>query len=96
MKKQVGLLWYRVDEKFVDVIVKRYYEATGDQSIKVVRDGKEIKYSELVEGDWYDQLTLLISSQVSGGFRRGLELAGTDLHWIYYEKGLVAGEELQA
>lgn len=49
--EETGRICYGIelDEKFVDVIVKRYYEATGDQSIKVVRDGKEIKYSELVE-----------------------------------------------
>ena len=49
--EETGRICYGIelDEKFVDVIVKRYYEATGDQSIKVVRDGMEIKYSELVE-----------------------------------------------
>ena len=49
--EETGRICYGIelDEKFVDVIVKRYFEATGDQSIKVMRDGKEINYSELVE-----------------------------------------------
>lgn len=49
--EETGRICYGIelDEKFVDVIVKRYFEATGDQSIKVMRDGKEIKYADLVE-----------------------------------------------
>lgn len=49
--EETGRICYGIelDEKFVDVIVKRYFEATGDQSIKVMRNGKEINYSELVE-----------------------------------------------
>ena len=49
--EETGRICYGIelDEKFVDVIVKRYYEATGDQSIKVVRDGKEYRYSDLTE-----------------------------------------------
>ena len=49
--EETGRICYGIelDEKFVDVIVKRYFEATGDQAIKVVRDGKEINFSGLVE-----------------------------------------------
>lgn len=38
-----------LDEKFVDVIVKRYYNLTGDDTIKVIRDGKEINFKEISE-----------------------------------------------
>ena len=49
--EETGRICYGIelDEKFVDVIVKRYYEATEDQAIKVVRDGKEYRYSDLTE-----------------------------------------------
>ena len=49
--EETGRICYGIelDEKFVDVLVKRYYEVTGDQSIKVVRDGKEYRYSDLTE-----------------------------------------------
>ena len=40
-----------LDEKFCDVIVKRYIEQVGtDQSVSVLRDGKECKYSEVCDG----------------------------------------------
>ena len=40
-----------LDEKFCDVIVKRYIEQVGtDQSVSVLRDGKERKYSEVCDG----------------------------------------------
>lgn len=37
-----------LDEKFVDVIVKRYIEQKGtEDGIKVLRDGKELPFSEV-------------------------------------------------
>ena len=37
-----------LDEKFCDVIVNRYIEQVGsDEKVKVIRDGKEYKYSEV-------------------------------------------------
>lgn len=37
-----------LDEKFCDVIVKRYIEQVGSaENVSVVRDGKTIAYSEL-------------------------------------------------
>ena len=39
-----------LDEKFCDVIVRRYIEQVGtDEKVSVLRDGKEYKYSELEE-----------------------------------------------
>lgn len=39
-----------LDEKFCDVIVRRYIEQVGtDEQVSVLRDGKEYKYSELEE-----------------------------------------------
>ena len=39
-----------LDEKFCDVIVRRYIEQVGtDEMVSVLRDGKEYKYSELEE-----------------------------------------------
>lgn len=41
-----------LDEKFCDVIVKRYIEQVGsDEKVSVLRDGKEYKYSEVVPHD---------------------------------------------
>jgi len=43
-------LTIELDEKFCDVIVKRYIEQAGsDDGVYVVRDGKKIPYSELVK-----------------------------------------------
>lgn len=41
-----------LDEKFVDVIVKRYIDQVGtDKDVVLIRDGKEYKYSELEVDD---------------------------------------------
>lgn len=48
--EQKGRICYGIelDEKFVDVIVKRYIEQVGSaDGVKVIRDGKEIPYSEV-------------------------------------------------
>ena len=43
-------LTIELDEKFCDVIVKRYIEQAGsDDGVYVVRDGKKIPYLELVK-----------------------------------------------
>ena len=43
-------LTIELDEKFCDVIVKRYIEQVGsDDGVYVVRDGRKIPYSELVK-----------------------------------------------
>lgn len=40
-----------LDEKFCDVIVRRYIEQVGsDENISVLRDGKEYKFSEVCHG----------------------------------------------
>ena len=53
--EETGRICYGIelDEKFVDVIVRRYIEASGDSAgVSVLRDGKQIPYTELVrEGD---------------------------------------------
>ena len=37
-----------LDEKFVDVIVKRYIEQKGtEDGVKVLRDGKELPFSDV-------------------------------------------------
>lgn len=36
-----------LDEKFVDVIVKRYVEACGTDGVFVERDGKQISYAQI-------------------------------------------------
>lgn len=42
-----------LDEKYCDVIVKRYIEQVGsDQDASVERDGKRIPYSELIKSDY--------------------------------------------
>lgn len=39
-----------LDEKFCDVIVKRYIEQVGmNENVKLIRDGKEYSYKEVVE-----------------------------------------------
>lgn len=41
-----------LDEKFVDVIVNRYIELVGtNENVKVLRDGKEYIYSEVVNDE---------------------------------------------
>lgn len=41
-----------LDEKFCDVIVRRYIEQVGsDKDVSVLRDGKEYKFSEVCHGD---------------------------------------------
>lgn len=41
-----------LDEKFCDVIVRRYIEQVGtDEEVSVLRDGKEYKYSEVAPRD---------------------------------------------
>lgn len=48
--EQTGRICYGIelDEKFVDVIVKRYMEATGNTTVTVVRDGQTLTYDEAV------------------------------------------------
>lgn len=45
---QTGRICYGIelDEKFVDVIVKRYMEATGNSDVKVLRNSQTISYDE--------------------------------------------------
>ena len=41
-----------LDEKFCDVIVRRYIEQVGtDEKVSVLRDSKEYKYSEVAPHD---------------------------------------------
>jgi len=49
---QTGRVCYGIelDEKFVDVIVKRFIEATESKDISVIRDGKEMMYDQIVNG----------------------------------------------
>lgn len=49
--EETGRICYGVelDEKFVDVIVWRYMEATGKTDVSVIRDGKKIPVSEIKE-----------------------------------------------
>lgn len=49
-----------LDEKYADVIVHRYMEFVGSaEDVYVIRDGKKIKYSELMkEGDTHDAVDL--------------------------------------
>ncbi|WP_099870641.1 site-specific DNA-methyltransferase [Streptococcus suis] len=48
---QTGRVCYGIelDEKFVDVIVKRYMEATDNTDVTVVREGQSISYEEAVK-----------------------------------------------
>ena len=49
--EETGRICYGIelDEKFVDVIVRRYIEVSGDSAgVSVLRDGKQIPYAELV------------------------------------------------
>ena len=45
---QTGRICYGIelDEKFVDVIVKRYMEATGNSDVTVLRNSQTISYDE--------------------------------------------------
>ena len=47
--EETGRICYGIelDEKFVDVIVWRYMEATGKDDVFVIRDGKKIPVSEI-------------------------------------------------
>ena len=49
-----------LDEKYADVIVHRYMEFVGSaEDVYVIRDGKKIKYSELMkEADTHDAVDL--------------------------------------
>ncbi len=41
-----------IDEKYADVIVKRYIEQIGnDENVYLVRNGEKIKYSDIRKGD---------------------------------------------
>ena len=41
-----------LDEKFVDVIVKRYIEQVGtSENVTLIRDGKTLKYEDVVTAD---------------------------------------------
>ena len=41
-----------LDEKFVDVIVNRFIELFGsDKDVRLLRNGKEYKYSEVVKDE---------------------------------------------
>ncbi len=45
---QTGRVCYGIelDEKFVDVIVKRYIESTGNENVTVLRDGQTLTFDE--------------------------------------------------
>ena len=45
---QTGRVCYGIelDEKFVDVIVKRYMESTGEANVTVIREGETISFDE--------------------------------------------------
>ena len=51
--EETGRICYGIelDEKFVDVIVWRYMEATGKDDVFVIRDGKKIPVSEVKESE---------------------------------------------
>ncbi|HEM5075689.1 TPA: DNA modification methylase [Streptococcus suis] len=46
---QTGRVCYGIelDEKFVDVIVKRYIESTGNDNVSVLRDGQTLTFAEV-------------------------------------------------
>ena len=49
--EQIGRICYAIelDEKYADVIVKRYIEYVGtDEEVFLIRDGEKIKYSEVI------------------------------------------------
>ena len=42
-----------LDEKYVDVIVKRYLQFKGSaDTIRLIRDGKEYTYEEVIGGEY--------------------------------------------
>ena len=47
---QIGRICYGIelDEKFVDVIVKRYMEATENTDVKLIREGRNLTFEEAV------------------------------------------------
>lgn len=56
--EQTGRICYgiEIEEKFVDVIVNRYIEQRGStDGISVIRDGAEVKYTELFKGGGCDE-----------------------------------------
>ena len=48
--EQTGRVCYGIelDEKFVDVIVKRYMEATGKTDVQLIREGRTLTFEEAV------------------------------------------------
>lgn len=56
--EQTGRICYGIEleEKFVDVIVNRYIEQRGStDGISIIRDGAEVKYTELLRGGGCDE-----------------------------------------
>lgn len=56
--EQTGRICYGIEleEKFVDVIVNRYIEQRGStEGISIIRDGAEVKYTELFKGGGCDE-----------------------------------------
>jgi DNA modification methylase len=52
--EQTDRICYTVelDEKFCDVIVKRYIEQiSGDEGVFLIRDGKQVPYSEVAKDE---------------------------------------------
>lgn len=49
--QQTGRICYGIelDEKFVDVIVKRYISGCGDAGVFVLREDKKIPYAEVAD-----------------------------------------------
>jgi len=50
--EQTNRICYSIelDEKYTDVIVKRYIEQVGtDEDVFLIRDGKKLKYSEVIK-----------------------------------------------
>jgi DNA modification methylase len=50
--EQTNRICYSIelDEKYTDVIIKRYIEQVGtDKDIYLIRDGKKLKYSEVIK-----------------------------------------------
>lgn len=47
---QTGRICYGIelDEKFVDVIVKRYMEFTGNSQVTVIRNGETLTYDQAI------------------------------------------------
>lgn len=50
--EQTNRICYSIelDEKYTDVIVKKYIEQVGtDEDVFLIRDGKKLKYSEVIK-----------------------------------------------